>query len=112
MDVKEGIFHLSYNIGETVMISLKRLTHQLLDLGVAPGGVLLVHFWQNFNLVNGWLDAQGLQRKGKIGHALAHLVRSRDIVSVMTERLRHSETTSLHPFGIDEECDEARMSLQ
>ena len=34
------------------------------------------HCCQNFNLVDGWLDAQGFQRKGQVGHAEARLARS------------------------------------
>ena len=69
------------------------------------------HCCQNFSLVDGWLDARGLQRRGTVGHAEARLIRSRDIVDTVVEQLRGSETTFLHPFGVDEECDEARASL-
>ncbi|HEY5728703.1 MAG TPA: AAC(3) family N-acetyltransferase [Anaerolineales bacterium] len=70
------------------------------------------HCCQNFSLVDDWLDEQGLQRRGKVGHAEARLVRSRDIVEVVTERLQENETIFLHPPGVDEECDEARASLE
>lgn len=70
------------------------------------------HCCQNFNLVDNWLEAEGLQRKGTIGHAEARLIKSRDVVRVVTERLKVNETTFLHPFGVDEECDEARASLE
>jgi len=69
------------------------------------------HCCQNFNLVDGWLDEQRLQRYGTVGRAEARLIRSRDIVSVVVERLKVNETTFLHPKGCDEECDEARESL-
>lgn len=69
------------------------------------------HCCQNFNLVDGWLDEQRLQGYGTVGHAEARLIRSRDIVSVVTERLKVYEATFLHPKGFDEECDEARESL-
>ena len=36
------------------------------------------HCCQNFNLVDGWLDEEGLQRKGRVGTD-ARLARSRDI---------------------------------
>ena len=68
------------------------------------------HCCQNFDLVDGWLDQRGSQRKGQVGHAPARLARSRDIVAVVTERLGTDETTFLHPSGVDEECDEARAS--
>ena len=34
------------------------------------------------------------------------------MVAVVIERLRQDETAFLHPFGIDEECDEALASLE
>ncbi len=70
------------------------------------------HCCQNFNLVDGWLDEKGLQRKGKIGHADARLIRSQDVVETVMQRLRENETTFLHPEGVDEECDDARASLK
>ena len=70
------------------------------------------HCCQNFSLVDGWLDERGLQKRGKVGYTDARLVRSRDIVDVVTERLRQNETTFLHPFGVDEECDDAWMSIE
>jgi aminoglycoside 3-N-acetyltransferase len=69
------------------------------------------HCCQNFNLVGSWLAERGLERRGPVGHASARLVRSRDVVDVVTERLRQDETTFLHPIGVDEECDEARASI-
>ncbi len=69
------------------------------------------HCCQNFSLVDGWLDEQQLQKHGKVGNADARLIRSRDIVDVVTERLKENETTFLHPMGVDEECDEAWKSL-
>jgi len=70
------------------------------------------HCCQNFALVESWLDARGLQRRGKVGHAEARLARSRDIVEVASERLRANETVFLHPMGVDVECDEAQESLR
>jgi aminoglycoside 3-N-acetyltransferase len=69
------------------------------------------HCCQNFSLVDGWLDEQQLQKRGKVGHADARLIRSRDIVEVVTERLNKNETTFLHPKGFDEQCDDAWRSL-
>jgi aminoglycoside N3'-acetyltransferase len=69
------------------------------------------HCCQNFRLVEGWLEAAGLQHRGKVGHAQARLIRSHDIVGIVVEQLRRDETVFLHPFGVDEECDEARASL-
>ena len=46
------------------------------------------HCCQNFSLVDGWLDERGLQRRGEVGNAEARLIRSQDIVEVVTARLR------------------------
>lgn len=69
------------------------------------------HCCENFSLVDGWLNEKGLQRRGEVGYAKARLIRSRDIVDVVTERLRENETTFLHPEGFDEQCDDARASM-
>jgi aminoglycoside N3'-acetyltransferase len=69
------------------------------------------HCCQRFELVDGWLDDQGLQQRGIVGHALARLVRSRDIVEVVVSRLQEDETVFLHSEGVDEQCDEARASI-
>jgi aminoglycoside 3-N-acetyltransferase len=69
------------------------------------------HCCQNFLLVDAWLEAEKLQRWGKVGHAEARLIRSRDIVRVVVKQLQRDETVFLHPVGIDEQCDEARASL-
>jgi aminoglycoside 3-N-acetyltransferase len=69
------------------------------------------HCCENFSLVDGWLDEKGLQRRGRVGHADARLIRSRDIVDVVAERLSENETTFLHPEGFDEQCDDARASM-
>lgn len=69
------------------------------------------HCCQNFTMVDGWLEEDGLQRRGMVGHAPARLAHSRDIVAVVTARLRQNETAFLHPYGVDEECDDARASL-
>lgn len=69
------------------------------------------HCCQKFNLVDGWLEAAGLQQHGRVGHAEARLARSRNIVRVVTAELQQDETIFLHPPGVDEECDEARASL-
>jgi aminoglycoside 3-N-acetyltransferase len=69
------------------------------------------HCCQNFNLVDGWLDARGRQTRARVGHAEARLARSCDIVDVVAEKLRADETRFLHPAGVDEQCDEARDSL-
>ena len=69
------------------------------------------HCCQNFHLVDSWLMTADLQRQGRVGHAEARLFGSRDVVTVVTQKLRDHETIFLHPYGVDEECDEARASL-
>jgi aminoglycoside 3-N-acetyltransferase len=70
------------------------------------------HCCLGFNLLDGWLDAAGQQRRGTVGHAEARLSQSRAIVELATARLRADETVFLHPPGVDEECDAARASLR
>ncbi|MEW6287614.1 MAG: AAC(3) family N-acetyltransferase [Chloroflexota bacterium] len=70
------------------------------------------HCCRNFILAEGWLEERGLQRRGTVGNAEARLVRSRDVVTVVVERLKQNETTFLHPKGFDEECDDAWRSLE
>lgn len=69
------------------------------------------HCCENFALLDRWLEAEGLQRRGIVGHAEARLARSRDIVAAALARLRENETVFLHPAGACGECDEARASL-
>jgi aminoglycoside N3'-acetyltransferase len=69
------------------------------------------HCCQNFQLVDTWLATENLQRQGPVGHAEARLFASRDVVTIVTQKLRDNETIFLHPYGIDEECDEARASF-
>ena len=69
------------------------------------------HCCQNFNLVDRWLEEEGFQRKGDVGHAEARLAQSQNIIAVVTEQLRMNETIFLHPKGVDVECDEARESI-
>ncbi len=69
------------------------------------------HCCQNFDLIDQWLEAEGRQRRGVVGHAESRLARSRDIVEATLSRLRENETLFLHPAGVDVECDEARSSL-
>lgn len=69
------------------------------------------HCCQNFALVDGWLDEKQNQRHGRIGNGETRLMRSRDIVNVVTSHLEKDETIFLHPHGVDEECDDAWASL-
>ena len=69
------------------------------------------HCCQNFSLVDGWLESEGLQRREPGGPRGGELVRSSDVIRVVTEKIQQNETVFLHPFGVDEECDDARLSL-
>jgi aminoglycoside 3-N-acetyltransferase len=69
------------------------------------------HCCENFRLMDAWLDAAGLQRRGTVGHGEARLARSHDLVRVAVSHLREEETVFLHPAGVCGECDEARVSL-
>ena len=69
------------------------------------------HCCERFALVDGWLDADDLQRRGVVGNAHARLLRARDLVRVVSTRLRQDDTVFLHPPGVDVECDAARASL-
>ncbi len=69
------------------------------------------HCGERFALADGWLRERGLQREGRVGHALARLVRSRDIVTVVRERLERDPYVFLHPPEAGcEECDVARAA--
>jgi aminoglycoside 3-N-acetyltransferase len=69
------------------------------------------HCCQRFTLVDEWLDAEGRQRHGRVGHGEGRLATSRDVVATVCARLRANETVFLHPPGVDSECDEARASI-
>ncbi|HSH82736.1 MAG TPA: AAC(3) family N-acetyltransferase [Herpetosiphonaceae bacterium] len=95
-------------------VRYRRAKHALIHENGKPVRVSYAeidHCCENFNLVDTWLDEQGLQRKGTVGHAPARLARSRDIVAVVSARLRADELIFLHPLGVDEQCDEARRSV-
>jgi aminoglycoside 3-N-acetyltransferase len=69
------------------------------------------HCCGGFALADRWLDADGRQRRGPIGHAEARLVRSRDLVEAALARLRREPTVFLHTRGLCEECDDAWRSI-
>ncbi len=72
----------------------------------------LDHCCQGFALLDEWLEAEGKQRRGRVGHGEARLMRSRDVVEAALSRLRRDETVFLHPSGICEECDDARAAVE
>lgn len=70
------------------------------------------HCCEKFALVDDWLDCKQMQFRGVIGNGEARLSRSKDVVTVVADRLQQNETVFLHPLGTDEECDDARRSLE
>lgn len=69
------------------------------------------HCCERFTLADGWLRERGLQSEGRVGHAQARLVRSRDVVSVALEHLARDPLVFLHPPSAGcADCDEARRS--
>lgn len=72
----------------------------------------LDHCCENFALLDGWLEAEGKQRRGVVGHGEARLLRARDVVSLTVPRLKADETTFLHPAGMCDECDDARRAIE
>ena len=70
------------------------------------------HCCQRFTFADDWLRERGLQREGPVGHAQARLVRSRDVVNVVVERVRRDPTIFLHPRGSGcDECETAWRSI-
>lgn len=70
------------------------------------------HCCQRFVLVDGWLRERGMQREGPVGGAHARLVRSRDVVAVVVDRLHEDPLFFLHePGAACVECDLARASV-
>lgn len=69
------------------------------------------HCCDNFNLVDQWLEAEGGQRRGRVGHGEGRLASSRNVVATVGARLRANETVFLHQPGVDMQCDEARASI-
>jgi aminoglycoside N3'-acetyltransferase len=69
------------------------------------------HCCDNFNLVDQWLDVEGRQRRGRVGHGEGRLATSRNVVATVRAHLRANETVFLHEPGVDSQCDEARASI-
>ena len=69
------------------------------------------HCCENFRLLDQWLDADGVQRHGIVGHGQARLAPSRTIVQTALAHLTEDETVFLHSPGLCTECDEARSTL-
>lgn len=69
------------------------------------------HCCARFRLVGGWLRQADLQREGRVGHAVALMARSRDVVATVVAHLRSDPLVFLHPPEAGcQECDAARAS--
>jgi aminoglycoside 3-N-acetyltransferase len=69
------------------------------------------HCCRGFVRMNGWLEARGLQRRGKIGNADAILTDARAVVDVALEHLQVDPLVFLCSPDLGcEECDVARAS--
>lgn len=69
------------------------------------------HCCRRFRLVDAWLRDAGKQARGQVGSADARLVRSRDVVEIVSQRLRRDPLLFLHaPEDGCAECDAARAS--
>jgi aminoglycoside N3'-acetyltransferase len=70
------------------------------------------HCCQRFALADEWLRERGLQREGRVGAADARLMESRDLVTIVRERLARNPLIFLHPpeHGCAE-CDQARSGM-
>lgn len=70
------------------------------------------HCCLRFALADDWLRDAGLQREGRVGHAQARLMRSRDLVRLALGNLARDRLLFLHqPVDACVECDEARASI-
>ena len=71
------------------------------------------HCCENFALVDAWLDDEGLQRRGTVGHGPARLARSADIVAAVVPRLQRDPLLFLHrPEAGCRDCNAARSSVE
>jgi aminoglycoside 3-N-acetyltransferase len=70
------------------------------------------HCCRNFRLVGDWLGQRGLERRARIGNAIARVARSRDIVATVVEELKGDPCRFLCPKSAGcVECDSARGSV-
>jgi aminoglycoside 3-N-acetyltransferase len=70
------------------------------------------HCCRNFRFVGEWLEARGLERKGRVGNTIARLARARDIVQTVTEELRDDPCRFLCAKERQcTECNAARRSI-
>jgi aminoglycoside N3'-acetyltransferase len=71
------------------------------------------HCCRRFTLADDWLRGEGLQNEGRVGHAQARLMRSRDLVRLAVAQLMRDPLLFLHRREeACAECDEARASVR
>jgi aminoglycoside 3-N-acetyltransferase IV len=71
------------------------------------------HCCERFCLADRWLRARELQAEGRVGHAQARLMRSRDVVHTAVEQLSRDPLVFLHsPEAGCAECSAARAGVQ
>lgn len=71
------------------------------------------HCCSRFVLADDWLRARGLQHEGRVGHADARLMASRDLVAVVVEQLHGDPLVFLCPPTAGcAECDAAHASVR
>jgi len=104
--------HLAEHVGEVPYRIKKHTTIRVHGHPQRYEYLEIDHCCQRFCLVDEWLCERGLQRLGRVGRGVARLMKSRDVVAVVGERLRSDPTIFLHALGVDPECDEARLSLR
>ena len=70
------------------------------------------HCCERFALVDGWLEATGVQRRGPVGNGEARVAFASDVIDVCLGKLRENPNIFLHPRGHDVECDDAWDSME
>lgn len=70
------------------------------------------HCCRNFAVVAEWLWERGLERRGKVGNAVARLVSSRALVEMVVAELKPDPFRFLCRPGTCPSCDEAWASVQ
>ena len=85
----------------------------LLKRAAYPGSITLrlITAARTFSLVDGWLESEGLQRRGPVGRAEAKAGPIERCDPGGRKKFNRTRPSFSSPFGVDEECDDARLSL-
>jgi aminoglycoside N3'-acetyltransferase len=103
--------HLAENMAGVRYRRPKRLTVLRAGRATRYAYSEIDHCCENFDLMDGWLAAEGRQHRGIVGNAEARIMGSHDVVETALGCLRAEETVFLHPRGVCNQCDEARASV-